>query len=65
MAQQCRKRVSIMARGKLTQSEKYIIEGMLKDKYTPEDIAKELGRTKKTVENYRDETKRKAAKRYN
>ena len=62
MAKQCRKRVGIMARGKLTQNEKYIIEGMLKDKHTPEEIAKELGRTKKTVENYRSEIKRKATK---
>tara|TARA_R110002020_G_C16157627_1_gene763129 strand:- start:260 stop:625 length:366 start_codon:yes stop_codon:yes gene_type:complete len=51
-----------MARGKLTQNEKYIIEGMLKDKHAPEEIAKELGRTKKTVENYRSEIKRKATK---
>ena len=51
-----------MARGKLTQSEKYIIEGMLKDKHETEEIAKELGRTKKTVENYRNEIKRKVAK---
>ena len=35
---------------------------MLKDKYSLEDIAKELGRTKKTVENCRNEIKRKAAK---
>ena len=51
-----------MARGKLTQNEKYIIAGMLKDKHAPEGIARELGRTKKTVENYRNEIKRKAAK---
>ena len=48
-----------MARGKLTQNEKYIIEGMLKDKHTPEEIAKELGRTKKTVEKYKSEAKKK------
>ena len=51
-----------MARGKLTQSEKYIIEGMLKDKHASSEIAKELGRTKKTIENYQAEVKKRASK---
>ena len=51
-----------MARGKLTQGEKYIIEGMLKDKHTPSEIAKELGRAKKTVETYQGEIKKRAEK---
>ena len=34
-----------MAKGRLTKSEKYIIEGMLKDKYSVGQIAEELGRT--------------------
>tara|TARA_R110002012_G_scaffold304043_2_gene506440 strand:- start:147 stop:500 length:354 start_codon:yes stop_codon:yes gene_type:complete len=39
-----------MARGKLTKSEKYIIEGMHRDGHSAEDIAKEIGRTKPTVQ---------------
>ena len=50
-----------MARGKLTQSEKYIIEGMLKDKHASSEIAKELGRTKNTIENYQAEVKKSAS----
>ena len=41
-----------MAKGRLTKSEKYIIEGMLKDKHSVGQIAEELGRTEKTVEKY-------------
>jgi len=41
-----------MVKGRLTKSEKYIIEGMLKDKYSVGQIAEELGRTEKTVEKY-------------
>jgi IS30 family transposase len=39
-----------MAKGRLSKQEKYIIEGMLKDNYSTSDIAKELGRTEKTVQ---------------
>ena len=38
-----------MAKGRLSKQEKYVIEGMLKDNYSVSDIAKELGRTEKTV----------------
>ena len=52
-----------MAKGKLTQNEKYVIEGMFKDKHTADDIAKELGRTKQTIEKYQGEVKDRAKKR--
>ena len=48
-----------MARGKLTQNEKYIIEGMLKDSCAIKDIATELGRAQKTIEKYKSEVKKK------
>ena len=51
----------MMTRGRLTKSEKYVIEGMGRDGYSVADIAKELGRTKKTVKNYQEE-KNKGAK---
>ena len=51
-----------MAKGKLTQNEKYVIEGMSKDKHTAGDIAKELGRTKQTIEKYQGEVKNRAKK---
>ena len=38
-----------MAKGRLSKQEKYVIEGMLKDNYSVSDIAKELGRTEKTI----------------
>jgi len=41
-----------MARGRLSKHEKYIIEGMIKDSHTIAEIAKELGRTEKSVETY-------------
>ena len=41
-----------MARGRLSKQEKYVIEGMLKDKHSIAQIAKELGRTEKSVETY-------------
>ena len=63
MASQRRKRVGIMAKGRLTQNEKYIIEGMSKDKHTPEDIAKELGRTQKTIERYQDKVSKSSKKK--
>ena len=33
----------MMAKGRLTKQEKYVIEGMLKDKFSVSQIAKELG----------------------
>jgi predicted transcriptional regulator len=41
-----------MAKGRLSKQEKYIIEGMLKDNYSASNIAKELGRTEKTILSY-------------
>lgn len=45
-----------MARGKLTQNEKYIIEGMKRDGVSPSDIASNIGRAKKTVQKHLDST---------
>ena len=44
-----------MARGKLTKSEKYIIEGMNRDGHSAKEIAKEIGRTEPTVQKTLDE----------
>lgn len=44
-----------MAKGRLTKTEKYIIEGMHKDKAEIADIANELGRTEATVKKYIDQ----------
>jgi len=41
-----------MAKGKLTNIEKYAIVGMLEDDHSFEDIANEIGRSPRTVENY-------------
>tara|TARA_R100000988_G_scaffold85439_1_gene48337 strand:+ start:1000 stop:1356 length:357 start_codon:yes stop_codon:yes gene_type:complete len=41
-----------MPRGRLSKQEKYIIEGMIKDNHSIAEIAKELGRTEKSVETY-------------
>ena len=46
-----------MAKGRLTKQEKYVIEGMLKDKFSVSQIAKELGRTQKTVQAYSETIK--------
>jgi IS30 family transposase len=43
-----------MAKGRLSQKEKYLIQGMQSSMLPVEQIAKELGRTKKTVQNYID-----------
>jgi len=45
-----------MARGKLTQNEKYIIEGMKKDGISAADIASNIGRAQKTVQRHLDST---------
>lgn len=44
-----------MARGKLTKSEKYIIDGMNRDGHSAKEIAKEIGRTEATVQKTLDE----------
>lgn len=44
--------VDIMAKGRLTNVERFAIQGMVADNVSAKDIAKELGRTTKTVENY-------------
>lgn len=41
-----------MAQGRLTQTEKYTIQGMLHSKKTTEEIAELTGRTVKCIENY-------------
>ena len=47
----------MMAKGRLTKQEKYVIEGMLKDKFSVSQIAKELGRTQKTIQSYSETIK--------
>ena len=44
-----------MARGKLTKSEKYIIEGMNRDGHSAKEIAQEIGRTEPTVQKTLDQ----------
>jgi len=46
-----------MAKGRLTQTEKYIIDGMNADGHTTPEIAKKLGRQNKTITGYLDQGK--------
>jgi|TARA_R110002110_G_scaffold381545_1_gene592439 IS30 family transposase len=52
-----------MAKGKLTKSEKYIIEGMKNDDYSAKEIADEIGRREPTVQKAIDEINRQSKKR--
>ena len=46
---------TIMAKATLTLQEKYAIQGMLHDECDTKEIAKELGRQKRTIQTYIDE----------